>query len=112
MRTLPIALGLLVCLAVVTAPAFGQALEMAAKCDELHKQLAELVKKPGSADAEKIKQAIGVDILDSCPTSEGQIVCFQCLDKDQTLRTLQLLQKKGAQQMELLGFGCKCRDNK
>ncbi len=67
---------------VLPAAVFGQTIEMAAKCDVVQKQLAELIKKPGATDAQSIKQALGLDILDSCPTKEGQIICFQCVDKD------------------------------
>lgn len=111
MRTGLIALGLLIWFAA-PAQVFGQTVEMAAKCDVLQQKLSELVKKPGSTDADKIKEAIGVDILDSCPTKQGQVICFQCLDKDQSLRTLQLLKRKDTQKLELVGFGCQCRDKK
>lgn len=96
----------------VSGTVFGQAIEMAARCDEAQKQLAELIKKPGSTDAQKIKETLGLDILDSCPTTEGQIICYQCVDKDEKLRTLQLLQRRDTKRFELLGFGCRCRDNK
>ncbi len=90
----------------------GQTIEMAGKCDELQKKLAELIKKPDLTDAQKIKEALGVDIIDSCATTEGQIICYQCVDKDGTLRALQLLQKRDTKRFELLGFGCKCTEKK
>lgn len=94
------------------ATAFGQTIEMAAQCEEAQKQLAELIKNPDTTHAQKIKDALGLDVLNSCPAAEGQIVCYQCIDKDRSLRTLQLLQKKDTKRFELLGFGCNCRDEK
>jgi hypothetical protein len=96
----------------LTKAAVGQTLEMAAKCETLEKQLAELVKKPEGADAQKIKEALGLDILNSCATTEGNIICYQCVDKENNLRTLQLLRKADTKRFELLGFGCKCNDSK
>lgn len=115
MRTRWLALGLLICFVAPTTVC-GQTVEMAAKCDALQQKLSELAKKPGSADARKIKEAVGVDILDSCSTNQGQVVCFQCIDKDQNLRTLQLLLRKESDshvpELKLLGFGCRCREKK
>lgn len=91
---------------------WGQAIEMAASCDKARKQLEELIAKPDAMDAQKIRQDLGLDVLDSCDTKEGRVVCFQCLDDNQTLRALQVLQKPGTKQFELLGFGCRCRDCK
>jgi hypothetical protein len=96
----------------VSTTSVAQVLEFAAKCDEAQKQLAEWVKKPDSTDAQRIKEAIGLDILISCATTTGQIICFECIDKDQNFRTLQLLQKRDTKQLELLGFGCRCKDQK
>ncbi len=95
-------------LVTLTSPAPAQTLEMAAKCEVAEKQLAELVKKPDTTDARKIKEALGLDILNSCTTAEGNIICYQCIDKDERLRTLQLLQKLDTKRFELLGFGCQC----
>jgi hypothetical protein len=92
--------------------AFGQSVEMAAKCDDAQRQLTDLVRKPDSTDTRKIKEALGLDVLVSCATAEGQIICYQCMDKDQNLRTLQLLQKSDTKRFELLGFGCRCREIK
>jgi hypothetical protein len=96
----------------VSTTSVAQVLEFAAKCDEAQKQLAEWVKKPDSTDARKIKEALGLDILISCATTAGQIICFECIDKDQNFRTLQLLQSRDTKRLELLGFGCRCRDEK
>ncbi|HMK34693.1 MAG TPA: hypothetical protein VK463_06485 [Desulfomonilaceae bacterium] len=92
--------------------ALAQTIEMAATCDEAQKRLAELIKKPDVTDVQKIKEALGLDIFDSCATTDGRIVCYQCLDKDQNLRTIQLLQKTDAKGFEVLGYGCRCRDKK
>jgi hypothetical protein len=91
-----------------SAPA--QVVEMAAKCDKLQKDLAEVIKKPDTTDAKKIKEAIGLDILNSCDKGDGQIICYQCLDKDQNLRAVQLLQDRNTKKFSLLGFGCRCKD--
>jgi hypothetical protein len=109
MRSAMLLTVLIICIGVSTT-SFGQALEFAAKCDVAQKQLAELVNKPDSSDAQKIKEALGIDILISCGTTEGKIICFECIDKDENFRTLQLLQKGGTGRFELLGFGCRCKD--
>lgn len=92
--------------------ALAQAVEMAAKCDDAQKRLEELVKRPDVSHVQKIKDALGLDVLNSCSTAEGHIICYQCVDKDLNLRMLQLLQKKDTKRFEMLGFGCKCGDEK
>jgi hypothetical protein len=92
--------------------ALSQTVEMAAKCDNLEKQLADLVKKPEGVDVQKIKEALGIDVLNSCATAEGKVICYQCLDKENRLRALQLLQKSEGGKFGVLGFGCKCNDSK
>jgi hypothetical protein len=111
MRSALLVTALMICTGFSTT-SLGQALEFAAKCDVAQKQLAEWVKKPDSIDAQKIKENLGIDILISCGTTEEKIICFECIDKDQNFRTLQLLQKGDKQSFELLGFGCRCKDNK
>jgi hypothetical protein len=91
---------------------WGQALEMAAQCDKARKQLLELIAKPDMTDAQKIRQNLGLDLFDSCDSDEGRVICFQCLGDNQSLRTLQVLQKRDTKRFELLGFGCRCRDQK
>ena len=91
-----------------SAPA--QVIEVAAKCDKLLKDLAEVINKPDTTDAKKIKEAIGLDILNSCDKEDGQIICYQCLDKDQNLRAVQLLQDRNTKKFSFLGFGCRCKD--
>lgn len=85
-------------------------LEAAKSCDEAQKKLAELVKKPDSREAAQIRDALGVDILTSCPTEKGTVTCFQCLDKDGTLRSIQIIQDLETKKFELLGLGCRCKD--
>lgn len=90
----------------------GQTVEMAAKCDEASKKLSELVNRPDFKDVQQVKQSLGIDVLDTCDGPKGQITCFQCLDKGNVLRTLQLSKDKTTGKFELLGFGCRCRDGK
>ncbi len=102
---------LMLCIGV-SKTSVAQVLEFAAKCDVAQKQLAEWVKKPDSTDGQRIKEALGLDALISCSTAQGQIICFECIDKDQNFRTLQLLQNRDTRQFELLGFGCLCKDDR
>lgn len=91
---------------------WGQAIEMAAQCDKARKQLLELIAKPDATDAQKIRQDLGLDLFDACDSDEGRVICFQCLADNQSLRTLQVLQKRDTKRFEFLGFGCRCRDQK
>ena len=100
----------LITLIMFSTSALAQTVEMAAKCDQLQKNLAEIIQKPDTTDAKKIKEALGLDILNSCDKGEGQIICYQCIDKDQNLRTLQLLQDRNTKKVLLLGFGCRCKE--
>jgi hypothetical protein len=90
----------------------AQVVEMSMKCDQLQSRLLEVIKKPEAREAQKIKEALGIDILITCGRPEGTIVCFQCLDKDNALRTLQVMKKQNAEQFEFLGFGCPCGEKK
>jgi hypothetical protein len=101
---------LLALMIAFSTSARAEVLEMAAKCDQLVKDLTEVIKNPDTTDAKKIKEAIGLDILNLCDKGDGQIVCYQCLDKDQNLRTVQLLQDRNTKKFSLLGFGCRCKD--
>jgi len=100
----------LLTLIMISTSAPAQLLEMASKCDKVQKDLAEVIKRPDTTDAKKIKEALGLDILNSCDKEEGQIICYQCLDKDQNLRSVQLLQDRNTKKFSLLGFGCRCKD--
>ncbi|MGO9116320.1 MAG: hypothetical protein ACLQPD_01785 [Desulfomonilaceae bacterium] len=104
------AVALLTLIMICSTSASAQVVEMAAKCDQIQKDLAEVIKRPDTTDAKKIKEALGLDILNSCDKGEGQIICYQCLDKDQNLRTVQLLQDRNTKKFSLLGFGCRCKD--
>jgi hypothetical protein len=75
-------------------------------------QLEELIKKPDTTHVDKIKEALGLDVLNSCDSENGRIICYQCVDKDENLRTLQLLQERQTKKFVLLGFGCRCGDEK
>jgi|GEM_PF-2388252 len=98
----------LVALLALPAIAFGQAIEMAAQCDQAKKRLEELVKNPDLKEVAMVKAALGLDILASCATTEGQVTCFQCLDKDQKLTALQIVKDTKTGKFRLLGFGCPC----
>lgn len=101
-------------LAVMSASSwvYAQTVEMAGRCDQIRDQLEELIKKPEIADADAIKQALGLDILISCDAEKGRIICYQCVDKDQNLRALQILQDTQTKKFTFLGFGCRCSDKK
>ena len=92
--------------------ASAELLEMAASCDEAIIKLKEIIKKPDSSTPEKIRDAFGVDILNSCDSPDGKIVCFQCLDKNQKLNLIQLQQNKAKNVFEFKGLGCKCNKSK
>jgi len=92
--------------------ASAQTLEMAANCDNAQKLLLELIARPDATDAQKIRQELGLDLLDSCDVGGDRVICFQCLDDRQSLRTLQVLQKRDTKRFEFLGFGCRCKDQK
>ncbi len=102
---------LLITLIIISTSALAQTIEVAAKCDQLQKDLAEVIKRPDTTDSKKIKEALGLDILNSCDKGDGQIICYQCIDKDQNLRTVQLLQDRNTKKFSLLsGFGCRCKE--
>ncbi|MGC8658596.1 MAG: hypothetical protein ACP5U1_05930 [Desulfomonilaceae bacterium] len=90
----------------------AELLEMAANCDQAITRLKEIIKDPNSSTPEKIRDAFGVDILDSCDSPDGKIVCFQCVDKNQKLQVIQLQLNKAKKLFEFKGFGCKCNKNK
>lgn len=100
----------MVCVAVGISSA--QVVQMAANCDKARTQLLELIAKPDAVDARKIRQDLGVDIFVTCDSDRGTVVCFQCLDDNQKLRTLQIIQKPDTKRFEFLGFGCRCEQKK
>jgi hypothetical protein len=105
-------LTLLATIALSSTSALAQVIEIAAACDQVRMQLEELIKKPDTTHVDKIKEALGIDILNSCDSENGRIICYQCVDKDQNLRTLQLFQEQQTKKFVLLGFGCRCGDEK
>ena len=91
------------------APSQGL-LTMATKCDEAQKKLTELIAKPESKASAEIEKALGVYIFASCKLPDGKVICFQCLDDNQQLRTLQLFRDATTMRFEFKGYGCRCRD--
>lgn len=107
-----IAITTVVALAVASGFVYGALLEVATSCEEAHKQLEELVKNPDVKEVDAIMEALGVDTLASCDVPKGHITCFQCLDKDQKLRALQIFQDEQTKRFILKGYGCECTDVK
>ncbi len=107
-----IMLALLATVVLFSNLALAQVVELAGNCDQVRLQLGELIKKPDTTHVDKIKEALGLDILNSCDSENGRIICYQCVDKDENLRTLQLLQERQTKKFVLLGFGCRCNDKK
>jgi len=92
--------------------AAGALLEVATSCEEAQKQLDELIKNPDTKEVDQIMEALGVDTLASCDIPKGHITCFQCLDKDQKLRSIQIFQDAQTKRFILRGYGCECTDVK
>jgi hypothetical protein len=90
----------------------GALLEFAESCEDARVKLDDLVKNPENDEIEKIMEALGVDMLASCDISKGTVTCFQCLDKDKKLRSLQIFQDADSRRFTLKGFGCECTDQK
>ncbi|MEW6529318.1 MAG: hypothetical protein AB1473_00670 [Thermodesulfobacteriota bacterium] len=82
---------------------------LATRCEETQIQLAVVIENPDVNEFAKIKEALGLDIPITCDTTEGLVACIQCIDKDRSLRAIQLLQKRDSKRFELLGFGCRCK---
>lgn len=85
-------------------------LEAAEDCESARRQLAELVAKPDLTHENQVRDALGVDIINSCDSPGGKHICFQCLDSKGNLRTLQLFHDLSSRKFQFLGFGCKCRE--
>lgn len=94
------------------ASCLAQTVEMAAKCPDAMKKLEALVKNPDLKHFTAVKDALGIDILASCEVPGGSVACFQCLDTDQNLKTIQLFQDKASGRFTLKGFGCQCTQTK
>jgi hypothetical protein len=85
---------------------------MAVRCEDATNKLAELAKNKDLKEAAKILGALGLAVLDSCDVPQGAVTCFQCLDKDQKLRSVQILRDSATGRFTFNGFGCRCRDEK
>jgi hypothetical protein len=110
---IPLLLGLAVLLSItLSLPGFGGPLEMATDCSKARKVLADAAKKSDPQTLAKVKQLLGVDELISCPVPGGRAFCFQCLDKNEKLRSLELFQDFATKRFEFRGFGCRCDDLK
>lgn len=99
---------LAITVALFYLPAKAQLLEMAANCDDASKKIIEIIKHPDAKTAEKIRDMFGVNIFNSCDSPDGKVICFQCLDKNQQLKLIQLHENKVKNMFELKGTGCKC----
>lgn len=107
-----VAVAVLLLFLSVSLFAHGALLEFADSCEDAHLKLEELVKNPENDEINKIMEALGVDLLASCDVPKGTVTCFQCLDKDKKLRSIQIFQEAGSQRFTLKGFGCECTDQK
>ncbi|MEW6113171.1 MAG: hypothetical protein AB1664_13660, partial [Thermodesulfobacteriota bacterium] len=74
---------------------------VATRCEEAQKQLAAVIENPDVDQFAKIKEALGLDIPITCDTTEGLVACIQCIDKDRSLRAVQLLLKPNSKRVEL-----------
>jgi hypothetical protein len=90
----------------------GALLEFAGSCEDARAKLDELVKNPEINEIGKIMEALGVDLLASCDSAKGTVTCFQCLDKDKKLRSIQIFQDKESRRFTLRGYGCECTDQR
>ncbi|MGC8602556.1 MAG: hypothetical protein ACP5VS_02570 [Desulfomonilaceae bacterium] len=97
---------------LVNAAANAELLEMSASCDQAITKLKEIISYPDSSTAEKIRDAFGVDIFNTCDSADGKIICFQCLDKNLKLNLIQLQENLANKSFELKGLGCKCDKKK
>jgi hypothetical protein len=113
MRVLVCVLTLALSVSLV-AVAFGQTLEVALKCEDAKKKLVELAKTPATdaEDISRITKAVGTAVLMSCDAPSGRTVCYQCIGKDQKLRSLEVLHNFKAKSLEIKGDGCRCSERK
>jgi hypothetical protein len=102
----------LLLLMLVGTIVWGQTVEMAVRCEAATNKLAELVKNKDPEEAAKILGALGLAVLDSCDVPQGTVTCFQCLDKDQKLRSVQILRDSRTGRFTFNGFGCRCGEEK
>ena len=90
------------------AGAFGQTVSVALPCDKVRSKLEELVKRPDVQDIHRITDLLVVAVLASCNVPKGTTTCYQCLDKNEKLTAIQLLQEKSSGKFKVVGRGCKC----
>ena len=90
----------------------GALLEFADSCEDARAKIEELVKNPEHDEIGKIMEALGVDLLASCDAAKGTVTCFQCLDKDKKLRSIQIFQDTESRRFTFKGYGCECTDQK
>ncbi len=85
--------------------------QIAGNCDKMQKDLAEVINRPDTTDAKKIKGALGLHVLNSCDKGgNGLVICYQCMDQDHHLRAIQLVQNPKSRKFKLFGFGCRCKE--
>jgi len=111
MRILPLLFLLFLTTCMQTTPnVLGTLLESAKDCDAARAKLIELVKTPDTDEVSKLMDSLGVDVLNSCDIPKGNLICFQCIDRNNELRSLQLFHDSDTKKFEFLGFGCRCKD--
>lgn len=92
--------------------AFCQTVEVALRCEDARKKMEALIVKTDKKDLASITAALKTAVLTSCTVPEGKVVCYQCIDKTQRLRALELLHDTKNKKFKILGFGCRCRSLK
>ncbi len=94
--------------------AFGQTLEVALKCEDAKKKLGEIAKTPETdvKDISNISKAVGTAVLISCDVPSGKVVCYQCIGKDQKLKSIEVLHDFRSKKLEIRGYGCQCSKEK
>lgn len=92
------------------SPACAATLEAAKDCDAARDRLIELTKNPDKKEGAQVMDSLGIDVLNSCSVPKGEILCFQCVDKNGELRSLQLFHHADVKKFEFLGFGCRCKE--
>jgi hypothetical protein len=96
----------------ITGTAFGQTIEVALTCEKAKKMLNELSKAKDAKEISEISDTLGVTVLNSCDKPDGKVICYQCLDKDEKLRLLEIVLDTKSKRIKVTGYGCRCSDNK
>ncbi|MDQ7784547.1 MAG: hypothetical protein RDU20_16810 [Desulfomonilaceae bacterium] len=94
--------------------ALGQTLEVALTCEDARTKLGELAAIPETdlEDVAGISKAIGTAVLMSCDVPSGKVVCYQCIGKDRTLRSIEAVHDLKSGKLHIKGYGCSCKDRK